>query len=311
MNQKLFELMYNHSKQNSLSSNMDFIDDFIETVVNFKGLHAYVKDVKIKKFLVKTDENGQKRIYRNFLAKYNNKEKAIYVYLENIERYFLNDKNIASLTSFEKALYFYYALGNVLLHELDHVKQAKEMNNNLNQSFEVNLLRICTAHIGSLALLAKDIGIEEYRLLNLSVKESASQMNEKYTKLYWYSPEERLADFNACKTMQEILSCESIKTRNLSKIERMKELKCKLRGYKKEIMNRKPYGDTMFSPTIAYLQDGREGKNTKFDIYTNQFIQDLYSSKHHFSLDERLKYGLMISENEFYRVSEEMKAKRR
>lgn len=315
MNQRLFELMCKHyNQEDCLSSNMDFIDSFIETVVNFKGLYAYVKDVKIKKFLVEENKKGQKSINHFCFAKYDGNEKSIYVYLESIKKAFLeHTKNWNLLTSFERALYFYYELGEILLHELDHAVQEKEMHNNKNQSFEINLLRICTAEIHSLILSQtySKMDASAYHRLSSSAKEQFPYMYKKYVKLYQYSPEERLANINACNEMQKVLSYGGRKVSNLTRLTQLRELRYKLGGYKEEIQKKKVSGAYYFSPTIAYLQAGREGEYTEYDNYTDQFIQNLYLSKHRFSLDERLKYGLMISENEFNRVSENIRAKRR
>lgn len=64
----------------------------------------------------------------------------------------------------------------------------------------------------------------------------------------------------------------------------------------------------VISPTAFYLKKmGEEQALKKFDWYDEDYYKALEKSKTNYSLEDRLKYGLMIDESEIYECLKTLK----
>lgn len=308
MEEKLFTIICKYGTQKqSTSTSIDFIYEFIEAVVHEKKLYNYVTEVSVKKFLVTENKDGKKQIKKDCFGKYSPESKQIYIFLESISTYIQQkQKKMPFLNKVESKIYFYLQLAFYILHELDHANQEKEKNDIRNQSFEANLLRICTAHSQTATSYSihSNEDIVEYLNIYQTCKDSVESMYQNYIKQYVFSPEERLANFYANETVLKMLACRKEEVPNLIQLQALKHMQNQLEAYKIEQKRKETYQKIYFSPTISYLEHAKLEKTTPFFNYKEDFITSMQHIKRSTSQEYRLKYGLLLSKTELERIRE-------
>ncbi len=295
MSKELLNLIHYYS---SMFKTVDeeYIRKLVKIVISSKLLEDYVKEVEI----VKGDHLNKKFSQGREVANYSFASKKISVFYENLMLYkFQYIYHQEFLNHFEFVIVKNLIMSQKILHELEHANQHKMMIQN-DGSLEAEVLRLS---------IDPTLGDEFKSLLSitnfLSVIKSLGDFNDKrgenYTQNYFLAPEERLANI---KSHQEILDTFSVMggfATNILNYEKICILENMLQGY----INKK--GD-LISPTVTYLKNNNV---TPFLKATDWFDEDprvcLRKSQERYSLEERLKCGLMIDREEYEKVNQTLK----
>lgn len=287
MEKRLLRLIYDYSVLDKKIDN-SYIEKFVDIVVSEKKLNGYVSDIELH-----PDDDSYKG-NKTALAVYNPLSKRIIIYTNGIlELLYRNDKYRKLFTRVENAFYAKIQISQIVLHELEHANQRKKIDN--EESLESQILRLSMADISIdklKSLLDKGFTMEQ---LMLYIYYKGKIRTSNYKANYEKAPEERLADIKSHKEIISIL--ENIKeyVPNLIDFEITNLLENMIRGYTDK-------GDYIEPPTIRYLLDnGNQVGLSKFDWYDDDAYKALKKSKDNYSLNDRLNFGLMIDEDEYYK----------
>ena len=169
MELELLRIIFDYTKQRKLIDR-NFLDKFIEIVVDYKNLDDYVK-------VIIFSEEIQSRDNGIVLASYNHLLKCIrvnyYAVVEYLEHF---ENKYCYFTDFENLFLKNLKIVQLMLHELEHANQFNKCDNGSN--YESMILR-------ESLFIAKA---------------------ELYKKAYKYAPEERLANIISYKEIITILN---------------------------------------------------------------------------------------------------------
>lgn len=290
---KLLRLIYDYSIKGKLVDK-NYIEKFVEFVVNSKSLNKYVCGLQIlpeKKGRIK---NGMS------LASYRPFSKTICVYTNGINEMLKRKERYKVLfNDVEQIFYKNLIISQIILHELEHANQRKIIDN--EKGLEPEILKLSAVYIDfniRIKLIEAGYSIEEIKIYFLS--KNAKKI-ENYKKNYLIAPEERLAQIKSYQEILDLLSHIKEYVPNLIEFEQTNKIENLLRGFDYDLCY-------ISSPTISYLhQNGNSQALKRFDWYDENYLKCLEKSKDTYSLVDRLKYGLMIDENEFDRCTEIIK----
>ena len=106
-------------------------------------------------------------------------------------------------------------------------------------------------------------------------------------------PHERLAEIKSQQQILDMLELIKDITPNLVDYEGTSKIERLLRGYIE-------YYDMISVPTFEYLQNPLAFEElSRFHCYQNNYDDSLKVAKKHYSLEERLTYGLSIDQKEY------------
>ena len=186
-------------------------------------------------------------------------------------------------------------LTHIILHELEHVIQAKLMSE--KNTTESEILKLCG--------ISKSNEIITNRLVSLGYQKSSINniLNgklKKYYEFYEFAPPERLADYNSHKKMIEVLDPIKLRIPQIYDGEVIKMEQILVKGFK--------YNNKMVSPTKLFLtEQGEEKSLNKFDWFDRNPNISLKKSKNNYSLLQRMKLGLPIEEKEYNKENKKLK----
>jgi len=297
----VLKLIYNNmGKNNSLTESQ--LASLVYKLVKTKKLEGYIKEFRLVSD--KSNINGKISI-----AKYINTKKAIYVNTEGIkELYEEVEASDLPFNDYEKTMYNYLLLIQVLLHEIEHANQSKKMAN--DEGIESDLLKLSTGLVDY--SIYSDLILEGYTAEEADQYLRILRYNRdlNYSENYQIAPHERLADIKSWQEIQDI-----------SEFIRDDESAPNLYDYIKFIKFQKMFNgygtknNTITSPTIDYiLANGYQDELEKFDWYDESYYTCLSHVTDKFSLEDRLVYGLPISPQEYTvinQVLEDLKIKSR
>ena len=248
--ENILKIIYDKSVNDRILD-LEDIEKILEILVIDNDLNDYILNLNFQP------------IGSNNLASYSSKKRNITVYIKTINEMIKNiEENILNVSNLEKTLYKNLSILQIILHEVEHVKQEKKLY--LGSNLETFILRI------SRLIYSKDI-----------------------EKLYEYSPNERFAEIKSFEQIIKLLYELKSNIENLQNILSIEKLQRLLRGYH--------YSNySVNSPLITYFKLGNNEKllssfewyNIKYEVTINKVVS-LYS------LNERLKYGFPITTNEY------------
>lgn len=193
------------------------------------------------------------------------------------------DKYLVLFESVEQLFYRNLLITQIILHELEHANQRKIVDN--EQTLEAQILR--------LSLLDYEIKqILKNKYIDESIITYAKAKMQVYNDNYAIAPHERLAQIKSYQEILNLLTQIKKYVPNLLEFEQTNKLENLLRGFYQE--------SEIYSPTAAYLiQNGKSQMLHEFNWYDEDYHKLLEKSKANYSFEDRLKYGLMIDEEEF------------
>ncbi len=286
--EKLLSLIYNYSINDKLVDE-EYIEKFIDVVINSKLLDKYVCDLQIL-----SSEND--KLPEGCVSAYNLTDKTIYVDFNKINKYLQEaDRYQALFNEDEQTFYKNSIFSQAILHELEHANQYKIMDN--EESLEAKILNLSKHNL-------KDSEINELEKNGYSIKDITIYIIKRqmvYSKFYLKSPLERLAEIKSYQEMIILLSNIKKIVPNLLDFEQATKIEALLQGFDYE-------DGKVISPTAFYLKKmGEEQALKKFDWYDEDYYKALEKSETNYSLEDRLKYGLMIDESEIYECLKTLK----
>lgn len=223
--ENIFRIIYDKTKKRDILDKKDLVK-ILEIAIVDKQLNDFVQSVNIQ------------LIRSNGLASYSVDTKKITIYINTIETMKNNIKKYTLIgNEFEKILYTNLLILQVILHELEHTSQQK----NLNSAITLETL-----------------------IIKLSQMINCDDMK----KLYEYCPCERFAEIKSMHEVEKMLNYLSKKSLILTEIMELEKLKRYMRGYH--------YQNSMIkSPIIEYFSKGQNEYAIKlFDIYAHRELTE-------------------------------------
>ena len=207
----------------------------------------------------------------------------------------VHHKTFKELLTPEEYIYLYNLRSTFrLLHELDHVRQERVINNDpLTMEKKLLILNDNRIFIPN--------GSEKNKLEVIrKIIHSFQYYHFYYNKNHDRAPSERIANLVALSMVQEVLSrldeqdnrgikCYTVFTNN-------QMIKQMLNGYTL-------IGDMTNSPSIDYLEGMKHTRNKEMIANDNSFKENDLSTK------ERLLYGLYLTKEEFTELEESVKTR--
>lgn len=270
---ELIELIYNYSIKGKYVDK-EFIGQLINAVVKEEKLKDYVQHYTILPYC---EENKEAQ------AVYDSNTKTIIVYRNPLEKMLEEEeKELDLLSKIEQIFYKNVSISQIILHELEHVIQKKiEIEEETIEALLFGLDNVLTI-----------ITLNQ----NLNLKQCTEYFKQYKDRNYIYSPKERLAEINSYKKLLNALHLIEEFIPNLVRLAEAYKLCAMLLGY--ELDDKK---NMIIYPTVHYLQG--LGIDLKiFDWYDENPKKLIKLSEKNYSLEDRIKYGLPITDLEFEKV---------
>lgn len=261
---RIFEIVYNYSLNKKFIGNKA-----IEEICNIITYNIDFSKV-LKRICI------YNKIFTFDYAYYDYDEKLINI---NIEKIITNSiEDFKGLLSSE-SLYLFINLYilKVLFHELNHALQIKYINKK-NNDVETILL------------------LYSYFTLNifLTINSNFKQNTLLYKKTYNYNPAERLAEIDALSCIIKFIDKQQCVNINIKKLFQVQLINTQLLKYKSIFKN-------IQVPSYLFLSKiGFERVWNSFDFMSDGYENQLKLAMKYYSLEDRLKLGLPISNDEYF-----------
>ena len=261
------------------------LTSLVMAIVDYKDLHDYIKNFKLEYYYQKDDDKVS-------VAKYVASKKAIYMYINGVtELYQRLSQFRLPLNVYERNIYNYLVLIQILLHEIEHANQSKIMNT--SSDIESTILKYSTG------LIDRDIFrkllSEGYSLKGALNYTNLLKFNRdiNYENNYNNAPHERIADIKAWEEVQDITGIIKEDVPYLHDFVKYIKYQKMFSGYEQK-------DGEVISPTIEYLiQSGYQEQMDRFDWYNENYNICLNNVMDDYILKERMLYGLPISMEEY------------
>lgn len=274
---ELLRILFNYSIKEKI-----FDKEAINKIYNIILEALYVDEENLKGILITKDSNID--------ALYRHQDKEI---LLNIEKIILTLKDEPKKLKLDDIqIYFYYNIQILLsiFHEIEHAKQLSITSSN--------------GVYPRILFFGKTLG--GANLENMSREEKISYVNDLYTKTYRYNPCERGAYIESAGKIKKLVNEESYIDKNIINYLNYLQIHNQLVGYTKE-------NKRLVSPTeIFFRMINQETIWEIMPFYKDNDKVMISDIKRNYVLEERLKYGIPISQMEYkYKSLEEEIAKRK
>lgn len=227
----VFKIIYDKTKVKNIIDIHD-IEKILNLIIYKKNLNNNIKNINIQ----------HRR--SNYLASYSVKSNDITIYLYTIERLKKDLNNqLINVDDFEKNLYINLMILQIILHEIEHANQQKEIQ-----------------HIKNLETFI----IKLSYLVNFDAKN-----NEK---LYECSPEERFAEIKSMSEVASTINFINKRSLVLEQIFELEKLKRYLSGYHFQ-------NSLLKFPTIEYFSIGQ--REEFLDLFNLDLIEILKDRLHY------------------------------
>lgn len=255
----------------------EFINAIVDLVAKENNLTEYIKKVNLF-----NEEVNQ--CFSRARGLYSGNKKRILINGPKISRESKHDEHLYNFRYEEKLFFFHLNTVRTLFHEIEHAKQKKiSLTDTDEYDIETDIIKTVEAR-----------RINNYKIQNntefpvtlkIFSQLYSNRENRIYHKFYNFSPIERLAQIRAYD--------EIIKIAHLLEFEEL-ELFYRYKGFCETL---KGYDfNYVTAPTIFYL------------VQNNNFakVEELNYKSQDMELIARLLYGLIITEDEFFLISEEI-----
>ena len=280
MEYEIARLLFDYSLNGKIVDKQ-YADKLIDIVVNNRNLDDYVSRVTFTNKFKKDDEGIE-------CAKYDPINKLIIVDYESV-LLLLDYKSVYEVLfkDIETIMYKNLLITQVLLHELEHANQYKQVDNKLDDSVEKRLCKACLL-LGyilknpelSSKIIDDTLTTEDFKFL-------IDNHHIMYKRYYQFDPTERMAQVKSYRTIVSAIEPFKIHTQNLYEFENASLVEQMIRGYEDS-------WNEGVCPTQVYLSAiGR--KNTWEGLASKENFE-INDQK---TLSKRMTYGLPISYGEF------------
>lgn len=281
MGSEILALIYDYSVKGKLVD-LKFIDKLIEIVVLRRDLNNYVQNVQFINELTKSPQEVTLGSYNPFTMTISIDYESIKIAME-CERFYYS-----LFTTSEQVWFRNLFITKVILHELEHAFQNKQVANELDDSIETKLVRACSV----LEWLKKRM-----KIVNLIDEDPLAEYDKLYNQYYHVNPSERLAEINSLKTIVNSLGQIKKRIPELYKAECVSLLNEMLREYLED------RNKCISCPTQVYLLGTKQDDIWyELDFYSEDYYQLLKNVSDQYSLDRRLSLGLPIDYDEHIKL---------
>lgn len=281
MESEILALIYDYSVKGKLVD-LKFIDKLIEIVVLRRDLNNYVQNVQFINELTKSPQEVTLGSYNPFTMTISIDYESIKIAME-CERFYYS-----LFTTSEQVWFRNLFITKVILHELEHAFQNKQVANELDDSIETKLVRACSV----LEWLKKRM-----KIVNLIDEDPLAEYDKLYNQYYHVNPSERLAEINSLKTIVNSLGQIKKRIPELYKAECVSLLNEMLREYLED------RNKCISCPTQVYLLGTKQDDIWyELDFYSEDYYQLLKNVSDQYSLDRRLSLGLPIDYDEHIKL---------
>lgn len=288
MQKALFHLIYDYSVLGKMDAK-EYVENLVRLHVSYNSLKDYIKKIEIVP--------GYSKKCPDAVALYSSVAKKIYIFrakaLEFEKKTLYKDE---AFSFFERCVVKSMPLTQIILHELEHAHQSALMKT--GASLEADILRLSRKPY-LMRNLKESIFCRDFFNVLTCLSDFSDQRRTNYVENYFLAPEERLAQVKSHQLLLEALRLEGINSAHLVSYEKECILKSYLSGY--------PIGlDT--SPTLIYLENnGVMPFLEKLKWFDKDPKKCLEKQQRRYSLEKRLKYGLMIDQQEYEEINHELK----
>ena len=283
MYEEVANTIYEYYKENNMNDEK-YIREIYDVILNYMGLNNYVKGMVLK------DQITNPKKYHS-VAKYFSVDKVVEIYLgfDKVNYGLYPDL----YDDFSKSLYFNINVAHTIFHELDHAKYFKEYDNGCNDIL----------HELSKCGIAEHIASEycSHRLSKFDLYKTVYRTKRIYQLQHDVVPIERRAIYTSLLEIEKVIL--ELLNYDVDAI----TLACFLGPqYYNEIANYKKYyklkncGVTN-SPSYEYCNYVGYKKNLKPEEllrYNNSLLNCYDYDSSNYSFEERIKYGLQLSDQE-------------
>lgn len=268
---KIFEIVYDYSL------NKKFIDNkTMEEICNIITYNIDFSEV-LKRICISN------KIFTLDYAYYDYDEKLINI---NIKKIIINSTEDFKRIFSSENLYLFinlYVL-KVLFHELNHALQIKCINKKNND-------------IETILLLYSYFTLNIFSATNSNIKQNTLL----YKKTYNYNPAERLAEIDALSCIIEFIDKQQCVNINIKKLFQVQLINTQLLKYKNIFKN-------IQVPSYLFLSKiGFEHIWNSFDFMNDGYENQLKLAMEYYSLEDRLRLGLPISNDEYFSMIKKRK----
>lgn len=281
MESEILALIYDYSVKGKLVD-LKFIDKLIKIVVLRRDLNNYIRNVQFINELTKSPQEVTLGSYNPFTMTISIDYESIKIAME-CERFYYS-----LFTTSEQVWFRNLFITKVILHELEHAFQNKQVANELDDSIETKLVRACSV----LEWLKKRM-----KIVNLIDEDPLAEYDKLYNQYYHVNPSERLAEINSLKTIVNSLGQIKKRIPELYKAECVSLLNEMLREYLED------RNKCISCPTQVYLLGTKQDDIWyELDFYSEDYYQLLKNVSDQYSLDRRLSLGLPIDYDEHIKL---------
>lgn len=281
----LLKLIYQYSSKRKLVDN-NYIDKLIDIIVTQKQLNKYIYKLEILPY-------GEYREIGRLLANYNPNSKTLRVFNNCITDMLKEkDKYRILFTDIEQMFYNNLLITQIILHELEHINQRKIIDSEDGIEagiLKASMLRIDLEKVNELLKL----GCNKEEIL-VRFQEDIRRKRQNYKENYYYAPEERLAEIKSYEEIIKVISEIKEFIPNLLDFENTNLLENMLRGYECQEYQE----GIIMPPTFHYLLQSGQSLQ-QFEWFDSEYSKCLEFTKEKYKLKDRMKFGLLIDEDEF------------
>lgn len=270
MEEEILKLVYIYSTGSKMAD-FDFVYKVFTILASYNDVNGYLDNIEMSNYA--SDVAGT---YNVFEKKVTINIKAILdSYVDRAEKF-----------NFNKLESYYFLNLQVLLsimHEFEHVLQQKKLYDK-NESLEKTLI-----YYGK-AFSTPSIYHDVFGTVNKSYL---------YDKLYNYNPIERMAEIKSMDNITKIFYYESKLSRAVKNYFKKASLAYKINGYIDLESNRILY------PTYKYFTAiNKRDAWRSLDVYSPISAISKYKALSHYSLEERVLYGIHVLQDELIEMQE-------
>lgn len=192
----------------------------------------------------------------------------------------------------------------IILHELEHIKQEKEIKL-ISNSLENKLIHLSFGEVETSSDTTNSY--KDHYSLNV--------FQELYRKYYYFCPIERLAIINSYKNARNILSTLNENFPIIDNHIHFHEIFNQINAYNPRYVNSSRFShlhqqiidqglsssnEILLCPTSLWLYGlNLQNEWSEFDFYNSNYQQKIKDCQERYSIDDRFMYGLPVSYEEY------------
>ena len=288
MEEDILKVIYTYSINQKLPDKQ-FIEQLVEIILKDRSLKEYIKELVFM-------PNPKEKLNFTATMGYGAITKKIYIYQENLYIVLKKEMKELNLNKIEAMFYANFRTAQMLLHEIEHAIQEKQMDklpfNIKKYDIETQLFRIYKYDAEETKKLMNFLTTSK----NPVYQKKLAEKRTLYKTFYAYDPLERLAQLHSLTMVKKMITPLQRQLPNLYKIEMYNLFEESLNGYEPTFFEIK-------SPTLEHLKGLQYLEKLKdLEIYSNNNKTLISNILNQYSLQTRLDLGLPLTKIEYHEL---------